>query len=83
MLGICAKLGVGFRAHVKSHKTLELSRLQVGDEGKGEVGGRGIKANFIVSTVMEAEQLVGYVKGVQEKGGEGSVCIKILFSLLF
>lgn len=85
MLGICAELGVGFRAHVKSHKTLELARLQVGDEGEGGEktwgkGGGGKKANFIVSTVMEAEQLVGYVRGVQEKGWEGSVCIKILSS---
>ncbi|KAI0577155.1 amino acid aldolase or racemase [Pyrenophora tritici-repentis] len=29
MLGICSALGVEFRAHVKSHKTIELSRMQI------------------------------------------------------
>ncbi|EFQ93370.1 hypothetical protein CFE70_009324 [Pyrenophora teres f. teres 0-1] len=73
MLGICSALGVGFRAHVKSHKTIELSRMQVGDwEGEGE-GEGGKKANFIVSTVLEAEQLVGYVKEIQGRGWDGSI----------
>ncbi|KAL6149905.1 hypothetical protein ACJBU6_11432 [Exserohilum turcicum] len=35
MLQVCKQLGVGFRAHVKSHKTVELSRLQVGEDGDG------------------------------------------------
>lgn len=64
MLQVCQKLDVGFRAHVKSHKTLELSRMQVGETGP---------ANFIVSTVIEAEHLVGYVKECQERGREASV----------
>ncbi|EDU49335.1 conserved hypothetical protein [Pyrenophora tritici-repentis Pt-1C-BFP] len=73
MLGICSALGVEFRAHVKSHKTIELSRMQVGDwEGEGQGKGEK-KANFIVSTVLEAEQLVGYVRDVQGKRWDGSI----------
>ena len=69
MLQVCKQLGVGFRAHVKSHKTLELSKLQVG--GEAEKDGA---ANFIVSTIMEAEHLAPLVKEGQDKGRESSVC---------
>ncbi|KAH7137956.1 putative serine dehydratase domain-containing protein [Dendryphion nanum] len=70
MLEACKGLGVGFRAHVKSHKTIEISRLQVGDindiaqeeEGK-EAGKEGEKSkDFIVSTLIEAEHLVAFYK---------------------
>ncbi|KAF1832740.1 hypothetical protein BDW02DRAFT_570742 [Decorospora gaudefroyi] len=64
MLNICAELKVGFRAHVKSHKTLELSRMQVGDSGP---------ANFIVSTIAEAENLLPYLCDAQGIGREASV----------
>ncbi len=70
MLSVCASLGVGFRAHVKSHKTLELSKLMVGDG----LQGYEVPANFVVSTVAEAEGLVGYVREQQEMGREASVC---------
>ncbi|XPS68629.1 D-serine ammonia-lyase [Ascochyta lentis] len=70
MLQICTKLGLGFRAHVKSHKTLELSRLMVGD-GLQDTGEQ--KALFIVSTVAEAENLAPYVQQCQEKGREASI----------
>lgn len=65
MLQVCQKLNVGFRAHVKSHKTLELSILQVGETGP---------ANFIVSTVIEAENLLPFVVESQKKRREASVC---------
>jgi len=64
MLHVCQKLDVGFRAHIKSHKTLEMSKMQVGDSGP---------AHFIVSTVVEAEHLAGYVKECQEQGRDASV----------
>ncbi|OAK99794.1 hypothetical protein IQ06DRAFT_222350 [Phaeosphaeriaceae sp. SRC1lsM3a] len=64
MLQVCQKLDVGFRAHVKSHKTLELSMLQVGETGP---------ANFIVSTVIEAENLSPFVVECQKKGRETSI----------
>ncbi|KAF1977045.1 hypothetical protein BU23DRAFT_587645 [Bimuria novae-zelandiae CBS 107.79] len=63
MLDVCQKLGVGFRAHVKSHKTLELSKLQVGSG----------PANFIVSTVTEAENLLPFLLECQASGRESSV----------
>ncbi|CBX98334.1 hypothetical protein IAQ61_010433 [Plenodomus lingam] len=64
MLNVCSELGVGFRAHVKSHKTLELSKLQVGETGP---------ANFIVSTVIEAERLAACLAEFQSRGREASV----------
>lgn len=68
MLNICAELKVGFRAHVKSHKTLELSKMQVGESGP---------ANFIVSTIAEAENLLPELCDAQGKGREASVCIEM------
>jgi D-serine deaminase-like pyridoxal phosphate-dependent protein len=64
MLQVCQELDVGFRAHVKSHKTLELAKLQIGETGP---------ANFIVSTVVEAEHLLPFVKECQSKGRGASV----------
>jgi hypothetical protein len=64
MLSVCEKLNVGFRPHIKTHKTLELAKLQVGETGP---------ANFIVSTVLEAENLFAFVKECQDGGREASV----------
>ncbi|KAF2869070.1 putative serine dehydratase domain-containing protein [Massariosphaeria phaeospora] len=64
MLDVCRSLGVGFRAHVKSHKTLELSKLQVGDSGP---------AHFIVSTVVEAEHLLPFAQECQAAGRACSI----------
>lgn len=50
MLDAVEQIGVSFRAHVKTHKTLEITRLQVGNDCKD--------VRLIVSTVVEAEQLV-------------------------
>lgn len=72
MLQICKKLGVGFRAHVKSHKTLELSRIQVGD---GLSGLENTPAQFIVSTLAEAENVVEYVKAQQNNGRDAGVSL--------
>ena len=49
MLETAKRLGVGFRAHVKTHKTVEVMRMQVGDDIRES-------ANIIVSTLAEAEQ---------------------------
>ncbi|KAJ5702712.1 hypothetical protein N7488_010260 [Penicillium malachiteum] len=43
-------LGVKFRAHVKTHKTLELSEMQVDPSSE--------EANFIASTILEIETIV-------------------------
>ncbi|KAF2122124.1 putative serine dehydratase domain-containing protein [Lophiotrema nucula] len=58
MLDACKALAVSFRAHVKSHKTLELSKLQVGEDGP---------ADFVVSTLAEAENLLPFLRECQEK----------------
>ncbi|KAL2063758.1 hypothetical protein VTL71DRAFT_5563 [Oculimacula yallundae] len=50
MLEAVESLDFGWRAHIKTHKTTELTRLQVG-EGRGP-------ANIIVSTILEAEHIV-------------------------
>ncbi|ETN39119.1 uncharacterized protein HMPREF1541_05341 [Cyphellophora europaea CBS 101466] len=47
MLDAVHELGFSFRAHVKTHKTLELMRYQVGHDTKD--------ARIVVSTVAEAE----------------------------
>lgn len=78
MLQVCGKLGVGFRAHVKSHKTGEVARMMVG-EGLEVGGGRDLGAGFVVSTLVEAEELVEYVREVQGEGREGSVSPVLFF----
>jgi hypothetical protein len=67
MLHVCDALSIGFRAHVKSHKTLEVAQMQVG----GKDGDR--PADFIVSTLVEAEALAGWLAECQAEGREGSV----------
>ncbi|KAH7375505.1 putative serine dehydratase domain-containing protein [Plectosphaerella cucumerina] len=51
MLAACKSLGLSWRAHVKTHKTVELTKLQVGDSPSDPV-------NLIVSTLTEAEFLL-------------------------
>ncbi|KIW73401.1 hypothetical protein PV04_01525 [Phialophora macrospora] len=50
MLNAVKELQVSFRAHVKTHKTAEITRLQVGEDCTD--------VRLIVSTIIEAEQLV-------------------------
>ncbi|KAF2679118.1 hypothetical protein K458DRAFT_315082 [Lentithecium fluviatile CBS 122367] len=64
MLDVCSTLGVDFRAHVKSHKTTELSKLQVGPAGP---------AHFVVSTLLEAEHLLPFVLQCQSQGRASSI----------
>ncbi|MCJ1369645.1 hypothetical protein MMC20_000857 [Loxospora ochrophaea] len=52
MRSACERLNVTFRAHVKTHKTAEVTRLQVGSTGHVKV---------IVSTIAEAEHLQPYL----------------------
>ncbi|RAK96975.1 uncharacterized protein BO80DRAFT_496641 [Aspergillus ibericus CBS 121593] len=51
MLEATRELGVGFRAHVKTHKTPQIAHLQVGDIPN-------TPANFVISTVLEGETLL-------------------------
>ncbi|KAI5361206.1 Putative alanine racemase, D-serine dehydratase-like domain, PLP-binding barrel [Septoria linicola] len=65
MLDTAAKLNVGFRAHVKTHKTTELSQYQVGKDA------RSIK--FVASTVAEVEGLSPWLLESVQAGKEVSV----------
>ncbi|KAL8967204.1 MAG: hypothetical protein Q9183_003026 [Haloplaca sp. 2 TL-2023] len=53
MLEACAALGVPFRPHVKTHKTIEVTQLQVGESSQN--------IHVVVSTIAEAEMLVDYL----------------------
>ncbi|KAI5793316.1 hypothetical protein EDC01DRAFT_706478 [Geopyxis carbonaria] len=50
LLNACTRLGCSFRPHIKTHKTAELTRLQIGD-------GSVTCGRVVVSTVREAEAL--------------------------
>ncbi|KAJ4253349.1 hypothetical protein NW762_010504 [Fusarium torreyae] len=60
MLKAVDALGVGFRAHVKTHKTIEAARLQVG-QGTGDV-------KLIVSTLAEIDHLLPLFKEYRDAG---------------
>ncbi|KAI2625995.1 putative serine dehydratase domain-containing protein [Hypomontagnella submonticulosa] len=66
MIKAAERLNLSWRAHIKTHKTEELTRLQVGDKSSSDV-------NLIVSTIIEAEKLVPLLKEYQEKGRKVNV----------
>ncbi|KAI0966429.1 putative serine dehydratase domain-containing protein [Xylaria arbuscula] len=61
MLETARKLNLNWRAHIKTHKTAELTRLQVGDDDSTPV-------NIVVSTLAEAENVLPLLKEYQSKG---------------
>ncbi|KAG6368432.1 hypothetical protein INS49_002639 [Diaporthe citri] len=66
MIDAADKNGIGWRAHIKTHKTEELTRLQVGENSN-------TPANIIVSTVLEAENIASVLKDFQNKGRKVNV----------
>ncbi|KAF2155370.1 hypothetical protein K461DRAFT_222633 [Myriangium duriaei CBS 260.36] len=58
-------LDVGFRAHVKTHKTVELAQLQVGRDTKD--------IRLLVSTVAEAEHLVPWLVERRTQGAKVNI----------
>ncbi|MCJ1351353.1 MAG: hypothetical protein MMC33_001337 [Icmadophila ericetorum] len=60
MLEACQVAGVLFRPHVKTHKTIEATALQVGKSS--------LYVNIIVSTLHEAEYLLPYLLECKEGG---------------
>ncbi|KAK1985442.1 putative serine dehydratase domain-containing protein [Colletotrichum cereale] len=58
-------LDVGFRAHVKTHKTKEVARLQAGEKHQ--------QVNFIVSTVAEIEHLLPVFQDYKQVGRDVNV----------
>ncbi|OTB02570.1 hypothetical protein M426DRAFT_61890 [Hypoxylon sp. CI-4A] len=69
MLAATKALGVGFRPHIKTHKTIELAKLQIGD------GTTDVK--LVVSTVAEIEHILPLAKSLQADGRN----INILYGL--
>ncbi|KAK4177726.1 putative serine dehydratase domain-containing protein [Triangularia setosa] len=69
MLEATEKLGLLWRAHIKTHKTTELTRLQVGDD-------KSTPVNIVVSTIIEAENILPLLKEYQSKGRK----VNVLFS---
>ncbi|PWY75506.1 hypothetical protein BO70DRAFT_364050 [Aspergillus heteromorphus CBS 117.55] len=65
MLEAAKSLDVGFRAHVKTHKTPQLARLQVGEEST--------ECNFVISTVLEGETILPLLKDLQAIGRKVNV----------
>ncbi|THW27897.1 hypothetical protein D6D23_02404 [Aureobasidium pullulans] len=60
MLEATKALGLGFRAHVKTHKTTELTQYQMGHQSKD--------IRLIASTVSEIENLVPYLLESRSRG---------------
>ncbi|GKU06420.1 d-serine dehydratase [Fusarium langsethiae] len=69
MLDSVDALGLGFRAHVKTHKTIEAARFQFGQ------GNRDVK--LIVSTLAEIDHLLPLLKEYRESGRQ----LDILYGL--
>ncbi|KAH6650581.1 putative serine dehydratase domain-containing protein [Chaetomium tenue] len=69
MLEATERLGLLWRAHIKSHKTTELTRLQVGDTLTTPV-------SLIVSTIIEAENILPLLQEYQSHGRS----VNVLFS---
>ncbi|SPO01548.1 related to alanine racemase [Cephalotrichum gorgonifer] len=60
LLGAVDALGVGLRAHVKTHKTKEGTRLQAGETSKD--------INLVVSTLAELEHLLPVLEEFRDSG---------------
>ncbi|TKX24533.1 hypothetical protein C1H76_3141 [Elsinoe australis] len=69
MLDTVEALGVGFRAHVKTHKTVQLAKHQVGDRTKD--------IRLLCSTVSEVEHLVPWLL---DSKGEGK-SVNVIYGL--
>ncbi|MCJ1474132.1 hypothetical protein MMC13_002790 [Lambiella insularis] len=59
MLRCCDALSVMFRPHIKTHKTVEVTKLQVGDTNH---------VRIVVSTVAEAEYMMPYLRNCRQEG---------------
>ncbi|KAG6025664.1 hypothetical protein E4U19_003023 [Claviceps sp. Clav32 group G5] len=66
MLQTCDRLDLGWRAHVKTHKTVEITQLQVGKDATRPV-------SLIVSTLAEAEFLLPMLEKYKEEGRKVNV----------
>lgn len=69
MLDAAQKLGVGFRPHIKTHKTTQLTKLQVGEDSQS--------VKLVASTVSEIEHLLPWLLECKAHGRE----VNILYGL--
>jgi len=69
MLNAVKELDVSFRAHIKTHKTTEMTKLQVGEDCKD--------VRLVVSTVIEAEQAVPLLLEYKQHGAK----VNVLYAL--
>ncbi|KAI1090800.1 putative serine dehydratase domain-containing protein [Rostrohypoxylon terebratum] len=69
MLAATKALGVGFRPHVKTHKTVELTKLQIGDDTSD--------VKLVVSTVSEIEHILPLLQDLIRGGRR----INVLYGL--
>ncbi len=65
MLRAIEQLGLSFRGHVKTHKTSELTKLQVGENCKD--------VRLVVSTVAEAEELIPLMQEYKANGSNVNI----------
>lgn len=65
MLEATEKLGVAFRAHVKTHKTTQMTKLQVGEDAK--------VVRLVCSTVSEIENLLPWLLECKAQGKDVDV----------
>lgn len=65
MLSAVKEVDVGFRAHVKTHKTSQLTKLQVGSDSKD--------VRLICSTIAELENLQPLLKEYQQQGASVNI----------
>ncbi|KAM7222876.1 D-serine dehydratase [Rhypophila decipiens] len=68
MLDATARLGLLWRAHIKTHKTTELTRLQVGDD-------RTTPVALLTSTVLEAENIAPLLQEYKSQGRDVNVLL--------
>lgn len=59
MLRACEALGCSFRPHIKTHKTVEVTRFQLGDSSH---------IHLVVSTLAEFDHLLDYLLECQARG---------------
>ncbi|KAI1204561.1 putative serine dehydratase domain-containing protein [Annulohypoxylon truncatum] len=69
MLAATKALGVGFRPHIKTHKTVELTKMQIGDDASD--------VKLVVSTVAEIEHILPLLKHLKKEGRR----INVLYGL--
>lgn len=65
MLNAVKELDVSFRAHIKTHKTSEMTKLQVGEDCQD--------VRLVVSTIIEAEHVVPLLLEYNDRGAKVNV----------